>query len=56
MKSVFSGFIGLFTRNWGLKILALALAIVIYHSLKPSATDKTGRAETQHDRTLFQSR
>ncbi len=30
-------FIGLFTRNWGLKLIALLLAILIYHALKPTS-------------------
>ena len=38
--------------NWGLKLLALILAIVIYHALK----DGTGRPEQNHDRSLFQQR
>lgn len=32
-------FIGIFTRNWGLKLLSLILAIVIYYLLQP-ATDE----------------
>ena len=39
-------------RNWGLKLLALILAIVIYHALK----DESVRSETNHDRHLFQQR
>jgi len=37
--------------DWGLKLLALVLAIVIYHTLKtdPGADNKP------HDRHLFQS-
>ena len=42
--------IELITKNWGLKILALILAIVIYHSLKPAEQDAT----STHDRTTFQ--
>jgi len=53
MKSVFSNLLGIFTRNWGLKILALVLAIVIYHSLKPA---EGTRQKNNNDRTLFQSR
>lgn len=34
-----SDFIGIFTRNWGLKLLSLVLAIVIYYLLQP-ATDE----------------
>ncbi|MBR1920523.1 MAG: hypothetical protein IJ829_00810 [Kiritimatiellae bacterium] len=39
-----------FTNNWGLKLLALALAVIIYHSLK------SGRVSPQidHDRNIFQ--
>lgn len=43
----------LFTENWGLKLLALMLAIIIYHSLK------TGDGYYYHpnnDRQLFQYR
>lgn len=29
--------IGAVTRNWGLKILSLLLAILIYHTLKPTS-------------------
>ena len=39
--------------NWGLKLLALILAIVIYHALK----DESARSENNHhDRHLFQQR
>lgn len=37
--------------NWGLKLLALVLAIVIYHTLKPQ-TDSHRTKE--HDRSIFQ--
>ena len=38
-------------ENWGLKLLALILAIVIYHSLKnESAQTQT----TRNDRSFFQ--
>lgn len=33
---VFRQLLGLATRNWGLKLLSLVLAILIYHSLKPA--------------------
>jgi len=36
--------------NWGLKLLALILAIVIYHALK----DDFVRTTASHDRHLFQ--
>ena len=34
MKSI----LDIFRRNWGLKLLALALAIVIYYSMRNSTT------------------
>ena len=37
--------------NWGLKLLALILAIVIYHALKDK--DDTVRTDTHNDRHLF---
>lgn len=40
------------TRNWGLKLLALALAIVIYHSMKPAGNGS--RTHTENDRSFFQ--
>jgi len=36
--------------RWGLRILALILAIVVYHSLK----NESSRPDTRNDRTLFQ--
>ncbi len=42
----------LFRRNWGLKLLALALAILVYHTFKPTGNPAT----TIHDRQLFQNR
>jgi len=54
MKNILAGLFGLVTRNWGLKILALALAIVIYYSLKP--TRGTHRTDIHYDRSIFQSR
>ena len=33
--SAFLAFARLFSRNWGLKLLSLALAILIYYTLKP---------------------
>ena len=41
------------TKNWGLKLLALGLAIVIYHTMKP-AGDR--QHDSNHDRTFFQTR
>ena len=36
--------------NWGLKLLALILAIVIYHSLKNETTQSTSSG---NDRSFF---
>lgn len=38
--------------NWGLKLLALILAIVIYHSLK----NESAQTSNGHDRPFFQHR
>lgn len=45
---------GALTRNWGLKLLALALAIVIYHSMKPAGEDS--RTTNDNDRHFFQEK
>ena len=39
--------------NWGLKLLALILAIVIYHSLKNESSRNTNG---NNDRSFFQHR
>ena len=39
--------------NWGLKLLALILAIVIYHSLKNESSQSTS---SNNDRSFFQHR
>ena len=45
------GALTLLTENWGLKLLALFIAIILYHSLK------TGDYyNTNNDRQLFQYR
>ena len=38
--------------NWGLKLLALILAIVIYHSLKNESAQNT--TSNGNDRSFFQ--
>lgn len=38
--------------NWGLKLLALVLALVIYHALK----QESGATPTNHDRQIIHSR
>lgn len=40
-------------ENWGLKFLALILAIVIYHSLKNESSQSTNG---NNDRSFFQHR
>jgi YbbR domain-containing protein len=37
--------------NWGLKLLALILAIVVYHAMKSDSGNND-----RHDRHLFKSR
>lgn len=43
--SALLAFARLFSRNWGLKLLSLALAILIYYSLKPSPAAAPAKAE-----------
>jgi len=38
------------THNWGLKLLALVLAVLVYYSLKPDS----GFYKDANDRQLFQ--
>lgn len=40
--------------NWGLKLLALAIAIVLYHTLKNESSENGRLAD--HDRKLFTTR
>lgn len=51
-KEFFSRLAGVFTKNWGLKLLALALAVLIYHTLKPK--EAAWPVQEIHDRTLNQ--
>ena len=37
----------LVTRNWGLKLLSLTLAVVIYHTLKPAGGRTTVAADVR---------
>lgn len=52
-RGIFRAAVEAFTKNWGLKLLALLLALVIYHSLKPQSgpAPKTG-----HDKRIFDYR
>lgn len=47
--SVFRSLIGLLIDNWGLKLISLALAIVIYHSIK----SENHANHFSNDRNLF---
>lgn len=38
--------------NWGLKLLALILALLIYHTLK----NETAISQKENDRSIFQTR
>ena len=42
--------------NWGLKLLSLVLAIVVYYSIKTESARGGRTSPTQNDRTIFQSR
>ena len=41
--------------NWGLKLLSLVLAIVIYYAIKTESARNGHTSQHQHDRTIFQS-
>ena len=41
--------------NWGLKLLSLILAIVVYYSIKTESARGGRTSQQQHDRTIFQS-
>jgi O-antigen/teichoic acid export membrane protein len=46
------GALKLLTENWGLKLLALLIAIILYHSL----STEDGYYHSDNDRQLFQYR
>lgn len=48
-EGFFSRAASLLTHNWGLKLLALVLAIIVYHTLKTGSSKDTD----QNDRHLF---
>lgn len=49
LKSIGAAIGGSLTRNWGLKLISLILAIVIYYVLAPSTTDHDSQQnDTQH--------
>ena len=41
--------------NWGLKLLSLVLAIVIYYAIKTESARSGRTSQHQNDRTIFQS-
>ena len=47
-------FVSLFTENWGLKILALVLAFMIYYALKPQDGPQRINFERTDGRSEFQ--
>lgn len=51
---LFRRFISLFTENWGLKVLALVLAFMIYYALKPEDGPQRINFERTDERTEFQ--
>ena len=46
---MFRWMFSILTHNWGLKLLALVLAILVYHSLKPNI----GSTQKSNDRHIF---
>ena len=47
-------FLNIRDGNWGLKLLALILALVIYHTLKTETRNRQNQKE--NDRSVFQTR
>ena len=54
--SVFKGRDWLKNGNWGLKLLSLVLAIVVYYAIKTESARNGRNQSQQNDRTIFQSR
>lgn len=50
-NGLFKQALSLLTHNWGLKILSLVLAVIIYHSLKPG----TDFSHESNERYIFQN-
>lgn len=44
--------IKIITDNWGLKLLALMLALIVYHSLKTSSP----KTDNEYERNIIDSR
>lgn len=52
-RGILEGALALITRNWGLKLLALVLAVVIYYILEPRTSSESHKLSTiivNHDR------
>lgn len=43
------------SSNWGLRLLALLLAVVLYHALKDNAAEARAN-DDNHDRSFFHYR
>lgn len=53
VRGILGGGLALITRNWGLKLLALVLAVVIYYILEPRTSSESHKRSTitvNHDR------
>ena len=44
------------SSNWGLRLLALLLAIVLYHALKKDSSAAKSGADEKNDRSFFHYR
>jgi len=54
-KNFFVRTISLITDNWGLKLLSLVLAVLIYYSMKPNnGTLHKTKFERTNERSAFQ--
>ncbi len=49
---VFRRLLSLLTHNWGLKILSLVLALIVYHTMKPG----TDFSHESNERYIFQDK
>ena len=51
-KRQMTAILNIFRRNWGLKLIALILALVIYYSMQ-NASGKTGSSKSDVTQNLF---
>ncbi|MGN0855212.1 MAG: hypothetical protein ACI4R9_06810 [Kiritimatiellia bacterium] len=54
--SVLASLARIFTRNWGLKLLSLALAILLYCALRPTHSEGTPRSDRPSDAAMAPAR